>query len=75
MSKIPQIIKALHEALKSEPGHLAVLYQVQGNLADSEGERVFATTMERSMANKKLEDVREEHPNCVGLRVVVTVAE
>ena len=36
MDKITALIAQLHAALASEPAHLGVLYQVQGNLVDGQ---------------------------------------
>lgn len=76
MDKITALITQIHATLSSEPAHLGVLYQVQGNLVDGHGERVFHACLNRSMAEQYLGVLRGDHPGKpFRIVVVVTIAE
>lgn len=54
------------------------VYQVQGNLADGIGERVFYAAVNRSVAEWKMTKLESKHKNLPwggGFRIVKTVAE
>jgi len=74
MNKITAIIAQLHAAIVSEPDHLGVLYQVQGNLMDRQGERVFHNCLNRKTAEHHLDVLRARHPG-KSFRIVTTIGD
>lgn len=77
MNTITRMIKELHAALENND-HLGVLYQVQGNLVDGTGERVYWNGINRAAAEAKKSELEQANQNLPwggGFRVVVAIAE